>query len=87
MSRTAFEPSHAGLPDGWIMRRLRLDERFRDVHGWEWGPGDPVFILAPEGIDDTLSVRAPCPVAAVALVMLDRWPPRVSKRFRWEYQT
>lgn len=82
----AFYHGTARLPDGWIMRRGRLDERGCDTHGWFWGPGDPVFILQPDDVDDTLSVRAPCPVIAVALVTLDRWPPRSSKRFNWEYQ-
>ena len=86
MIKVAFDSHRVQLPDGWFMRRLRLDDRFHDVHGWDWGPGDPVFIMAPEGVDDTLSVRAPCPVIAVALVTIDRWPPLSSKRFRWEYQ-
>ena len=68
------------------MRRGRLDADGYDARGWFWGPGGPVFILAPDGIDDALSVRAPCPVIAVALVTVDGWPPRSSKRFNWEYR-
>lgn len=83
----AFHHGTAQLPDGWIMRRGRLDSDGVDVHGWVWGPGDPVFILSPEGVDDTLSVRAPCPVAALSLITVDGWPPRNVKRYNWEYQT
>lgn len=83
----AFHHGTAILSDGWKMRRGRLDAVGRDVHGWLWGPGDPVFVLAPDGIDDSMSVRAPCPVIAVAMVTLAGWPPRNVKRFGWEYQT
>lgn len=82
-----FHHGEARLPDGWVMRRGRLDETGTDAHGWVWGQGDPVFILTPGDTDDSLSVRAPCPVIAVALVSIDGWPPRKSKRFNWEYHS
>jgi len=89
MSRdlAAFYHGTARLPDGWIMRRGCLDSEDRDIHGWNWGPGEPVFVLQPEGIDDTLSVRAPCPVIAISMVTIDGWPPRNVKRYRWEYSS
>jgi hypothetical protein len=82
---SAFHPGEARLPDGWVMRRGRIDDRGYDVRGWWWGVGDPVWHLQPEGIDDSMTVRAPCPVIALALVTVDGWPPRKSKRFNWEY--
>ncbi len=84
MSRVFYHRT-ARLPDGWIMRRVRLDERGYDAHGWFWGPGDPVYRIEPATIDDSLSVRAPSPVVAVALAGEDGWPPRKSKRHNWEY--
>lgn len=73
----------AELPDGWYLRRVRLDEAGYDRFGWGWGAGSPVWVLS-DGID-ALSVRAPCPVAALAIVTLDGWPPRRIKRYNWEY--
>lgn len=84
MSRV-FHHGVARLPDGWLMRRVRLDGRCCDAHGWFWGAGDPVYRVEPQGVDDSLSVRAPSPVVAVALLSADNWPPRKSKRYNWEY--
>lgn len=86
MSR-AFHHGEATLPDGWVMRRVRLDGRGVDVNGWVWGAGHPVWYLSPRGVDDSLTVRAPCPVIAVSLLTVGGWPPRSVKRYNWEYQT
>lgn len=83
---TTFHHGVARLPDGWVMRRVRLDDTGYDAHGWFWGPGYPVYRVEPDGIDDSLTVRAPSPVAAVALLFADGWPPRKSKRYNWEYE-
>ncbi len=82
---SAFYHGTAWLPDGWIMRRVRLNSMGVDTHGWRWGAGLPVYRLEPVAVDDSLTVRAPSPVAALWLVMSDGWPPRRVKRFNWEY--
>lgn len=82
---SAFYHGTARLPNGWIMRRVRIDDRGYDVHGWFWGPGHQVYRVEPESVDDSLTVRAPSPVVAIALLVADGWPPRKSKRYNWEY--
>lgn len=82
----AFYHGTVRLPGGWTMRRVRLDENGVDVHDWRHGPGPPLFVIAAPGPDDTLSVRAPCPVIALAIVDAEGWPPKRMKRFNWEYQ-
>lgn len=84
---TTFYHGTAVLAGGWTMRQVRLDERGVDAHGWVWGPGEPVFVVAPPDVDDTLSIRAPCPILALWTVEREGWPPRSVKRYNWEYQT
>lgn len=86
MSR-AFHHGTATLPAGWTMRRVRLDDHGADIHNWVWGRGEPVFVIAPPEVDDTLSVRAPCPFLALWAVEREGWPPRSVKRYNWEYGT
>lgn len=80
---TTYHHGVAELPDGWCLRRVRLDEAGRDRFGWEWGAGSPVWHLSDE--IESLTVRAPCPVAALGIVARDGWPPREIKRYNWEY--
>ena len=75
------------LPGGWTMRRARLDADWRDATGWSWGPGDPLYHFREEGVgvDDSLTVRAPSPVAALWIAMSEGWPPIRARRFNFEY--
>jgi hypothetical protein len=75
--------SVAPLPDGWVLRRVALDPDGVDRHGWRWGPGEPLWHLS-DGVD-SLTVRSPSPVAAIALVTVEAWPPRLLRRYNWEY--
>lgn len=78
-----FHPGHLVL-DGWVMRRVWLDERGRDAAGWPWGTGEPLWHIT-DGID-SLTIRGASPVAALALVMVEGWPPKKCRRYNWEYE-
>jgi hypothetical protein len=73
------------LPDGWVMRRVPLDAGGCDPHGWRWGLGEPLWHLSDGA--DSLTVRAPCPALAVAIVTIESWPPCLLRRYNWEYET
>jgi hypothetical protein len=75
--------SYAILPDGWAMTRVDLDASGRDVFGWVWGPGEPLWYVTDGA--ESLTIRAPSPVAAIALVMTEAWPPKLLRRYNWEY--
>lgn len=70
--------------DGWTLREIRLDATGHDSFGWQWGQGDRLFHLS-DGTD-SISIRAPCPFLALWTVMREAWPPRLTKRFNWEYK-
>ena len=76
--------SVARLPGGWTLCRVALDERHCDANGWSWGPGDPLWWISDGA--DSLTVRASCPVAAVARAGEDGWPPKTLRRLGWEYR-
>lgn len=63
---------------GWTLKRV---PRFES--GWDWGPGLPLFQLT-NGFD-SLTIRAQSPVEALAIVMVEAWPPRSIGRYNWEY--
>lgn len=75
--------SIASLPDGWAMCRIVLRADGTDLFGWKWGHGDPLWYLT-DGVD-SLTIRAPSPVAALAVVTIEGWPPKTVRRYNWEY--
>lgn len=80
---SAYYSGEAVLPDGWTMRRVRLNAQGFDVHGWQWGVGEPLWHLSDDL--DSCTVRSPSPVAALAIVLADGWPPTKTKRYNWHY--
>jgi len=55
----------------------------RDASGWLFGLGLPLWWIGDAS--ESLTIRAPSPVAALVAVMLDGWPPRTMRRYNWEY--
>jgi hypothetical protein len=80
---SGFYPSSARLPDGYVMHRVLLDERGRDASGWVFGLGLPLWCVTDGA--ESLTIRASSPVAALAMIMLDGWPPKHMRRYNWEY--
>lgn len=73
------------LPNGWTMRLIEFNAAGRDRYGWKWGAGDRLWHLSDGA--DSLTIRCPSPVAALATVMIESWPPRTVRRYNWEYRT
>jgi hypothetical protein len=66
------------------MQRVRLDARGTDAWGWCWGqPNRPLYHLT-DGID-SCTIRAASPVEALAIIMVEAWPPHLVRRYNWEY--
>lgn len=71
------------LPSGWRIKQIWLDQDGRDILGWNWGLGLPLW-YATDGWD-SVTVRAPTEAEAVAEMAYAGWPPKTVCRLNWEY--